>query len=71
MQQIKPDEIQLNTPKRPKPLKHQLEARGNHSAVDTRPYKVRVFKCVDKENLQAFANKINQVTGISVRFPLN
>ena len=70
MRQIKPDEIQINTPKRPKPLKHQLDARGNYSAVDTRPYKVKVFKCVDREILQAFANKINQATGISVRFPV-
>lgn len=30
LQILAPDEIQLNTPTRPKPLNHQLDARGNH-----------------------------------------
>jgi len=29
---IQPDEVQLNTPLRPRPLKHELEGRGNHDA---------------------------------------
>lgn len=31
---IQPDEIQLNTPKRPYPLEWHLESRGNHSELE-------------------------------------
>jgi wyosine [tRNA(Phe)-imidazoG37] synthetase (radical SAM superfamily) len=71
IREIQPDEIHLNTPKRPKPLKHQLDARGDHSPADSRTYEVRILKCVDPEVLQAFANKIKQNTGIPVRLPVN
>ncbi len=65
--QLQPHEIQLNTPSRPKPTQHMLDARGNHTPASDRPYEVRVFKCVQPETLQAFANRIQQQTGISVR----
>ena len=64
---IAPAEIQLNTPSRPKPLKRQLEGRGNHVPAGSLPYPVQVFKCVSYEVLQELADKINKATGILVR----
>jgi wyosine [tRNA(Phe)-imidazoG37] synthetase (radical SAM superfamily) len=66
MQLFAPDEIQLNTPTRPKPLKHQLEGRGNHSSAAL-PYKVQTLKCVSTNVLQKFAIAIHNATGIPVR----
>jgi wyosine [tRNA(Phe)-imidazoG37] synthetase (radical SAM superfamily) len=63
---LAPAEIQLNTPTRPKPLKHELDARGNHSTED-RPYAVQVLKCVSAGALQEFAGEIQRATGIPVR----
>lgn len=68
MQALRPDEIQLNTPTRPKPLKHELDARGNHSAED-REYAVRRLTAVSPEVLQGMGDRIHQTTGIPVRWP--
>jgi hypothetical protein len=67
MQELQPDEIQLNTPTRPKPLKHEFEGRGDHSKASDRAYPVRVLKQVSPEVLHAFARKIQDRTGILVR----
>ncbi len=64
---LQPHEIQLNTPTRPKPLKHEFDARGNHSSADDRPYRVRTFKQLSPERLQQFARDIQSATGIPVR----
>ncbi|MGK7919576.1 MAG: radical SAM protein [Trichodesmium sp.] len=63
---LKPDEIQLNTPTRPKPLKHQLDARGNHT--EYHPYAVQKLKCVNQNILQEFAEDISKNTKIPVRY---
>jgi len=68
MRALRPHEIQLNTPTRPKPLKHELDARGNH-AVGDRDYAVRRLKAVSAEVLQRMGDRINQGTGIPVRSP--
>ena len=68
MQSLMPDEIQLNTPKRPKPIKRQIDGRGNHSSASARPYAVQNFKCVSAEYLQELAIEIKSSTGISVRY---
>lgn len=65
---IAPAEIQLNTPTRPKPLKHELDGRGNHEPDSDRPYPVQMLKCVSREILQEFASEITQETGILVRY---
>lgn len=67
VQSFAPDEIQLNTPTRPKPLKHHLEGRGNHSSADSQPYEVQTLKCVSANVLREFAIKIHNATGIPVR----
>lgn len=68
MQTLLPDEIQLNTPTRPKPLSHQLDARGNHSA-DALPYFARQLKSVSLDVLAAFGDRIQASIGISVHYP--
>lgn len=67
MQQIQPDEIQLNTPTRPRPLVHQLEARGNHS-FGARPYPVQQLKPVNPEFFKTFGDRIYHATEIPVRY---
>ncbi len=71
MRSLLPDEIQLNTPTRPKPLKHQLEARGNHSTAADRPYKVLTFRQVSADFISDFATEISAATNILVRHPLS
>lgn len=64
---LHPDEIQLNTPTRPKPLTHQLDGRGNHTPTESRSYPVQQLKRVSGDVLQAFATKIQDETNIPVR----
>lgn len=68
LQELQPDEVQLNTPRRPKPTHHVLDTRGNHSPASSRPYEVKVLKCLQPEVLQEFARQIQQQTGILVRY---
>lgn len=68
MRAIAPDEIQLNTPSRPKPLQHELDARGNHSR-DDRPYPVRTFRQVSVDEIHKFASEIGAACAIPVRYP--
>lgn len=65
-----PDEIQLNTPSRPKPLTRQLDGRGNNQITDC-AYPVNSLKCVDAEYLKTFADRIQQQTGVSVRWKIS
>ncbi|HAG83638.1 MAG TPA: radical SAM protein [Cyanobacteria bacterium UBA12227] len=67
MRSLQPDEIQLNTPTRAKPLTHQLEARGNHTNADSLPYPVQILKQVSSDILQTFAEEIYDSTKILVR----
>jgi wyosine [tRNA(Phe)-imidazoG37] synthetase (radical SAM superfamily) len=64
---IKPREVQLNTPTRPKPLQRELEGRGNHTGNPYGDRPVTQIKCVDAETLQSLAQKIGGATGIPVR----
>ncbi len=68
MQVLRPDEIQLNTPTRPKPLQHQLVGRGNHD-VSQPDYPAQFLKPVSLEVLADFRDRIQACTGIPVRYP--
>jgi wyosine [tRNA(Phe)-imidazoG37] synthetase (radical SAM superfamily) len=70
MKVLIPDEIQLNTPSRPKPLTHQLDARGNNQITDC-AYPVNSLKCVDADYLKTFADRIQQQTSIPVRWKIS
>ncbi|WP_088891352.1 radical SAM protein [Leptolyngbya ohadii] len=68
MYALKPDEIHLNTPTRPKPLHHPLDSRSNHP-LDSIPYLARLLKPVHADVLEAFADRIQATIGIPVRYP--
>ncbi|MCW6037690.1 radical SAM protein [Spirulina subsalsa FACHB-351] len=70
MKALGPDEIQLNTPTRPKPQQRQLEGRGNHRLEDC-GYPVQRLKCVPGEILSAIASQVAALTDIPVKsYPL-
>lgn len=56
---IKPDEIQLNTPKRPYPLQWVLESRGNHGHAD---YPTQTLRVVSEEEAQELQRIFEQRT---------
>lgn len=63
---LAPHEIQLNTPTRPRPLVHQLDARGNHAPGD-RPYATRSLRQVDAAILAQLARHIEATVRVPVR----
>jgi len=65
IQQIAPDELQLNTPRRPYPLEWHIDSRGNHS--DETPYKARALKTVSREEAQSLEAILAEKTGIPIR----
>lgn len=67
MYTLQPDEIQLNTPTRPKPLRHQLDARSNHP--DTLPYLAQWLKPVGADVLKTFSDRIEATISIPVHCP--
>jgi hypothetical protein len=66
--ELAPDEIQLCAPTRPRPLVHQVAARGGRpGAAPT--YAVRHLKAVDPQVLEDFAARLKRETRIPVRGP--
>ncbi|MGF1499775.1 MAG: radical SAM protein [Elainellaceae cyanobacterium] len=65
VRRIQPDEIQLNTPSRPRPLVRQLEARGNAALPAAVP--IQALRTVSADVLDAFAAFIQRETEIPVR----
>ncbi|EDX82985.1 radical SAM domain protein [Synechococcus sp. PCC 7335] len=68
VQQLMPDEVQLNTPSRPRARIRQLAARGNQT-LELEPSHLQSLKCVSTETLKAFATEIETYSGISTRYP--
>jgi wyosine [tRNA(Phe)-imidazoG37] synthetase (radical SAM superfamily) len=66
MRCLTPDEVQLNTPSRPRPLTRTLSARGNQE-LQLEPASLQCLKCVSAETLQSLASRISAATNISVR----
>ena len=66
--ELAPDEIQLCTPSRPRPLAHELDARG--SRPSERPaYAVQHLKAVNPQVLRDFAGRVQRETRVPVRCP--
>jgi len=66
--ELAPDEIQLCAPTRPRPLVHELDARGGRPGE--RPtYAVRHLKAVPPQVLQEFAARLQRETRVPVRGP--
>ncbi|MBI4784550.1 MAG: radical SAM protein [Oscillatoriophycideae cyanobacterium NC_groundwater_1537_Pr4_S-0.65um_50_18] len=68
MQALLPDEIQFNTPTRPRPLTHQLSARGNH-LPGACVYPTQQLKRVNVEVLERLSDRIEGMLGIPVCYP--
>ncbi|BAY65232.1 radical SAM domain-containing protein [Calothrix brevissima NIES-22] len=68
IQHLKPDEIQINLPSRPRVLVRKLEARGNNIAPSS-PYLVQNLKCVSPDILAALATQIHDAINIPVSYP--
>ncbi len=69
MQALLPDEIQLNTPTRPRSLTHQLTARGNH-LPNACAYPTQSLKQVNVAVLEKLSDRIESIAEIPVRYPL-
>lgn len=68
LQRLKPDEIQLNIPSRPRVLVRQLEARDNDT-VKSSPYLFQNLKCVSTDILASLATQIHDAINIPVNYP--
>jgi wyosine [tRNA(Phe)-imidazoG37] synthetase (radical SAM superfamily) len=68
--ELGPDEIQLCSPSRPRPLAHELDARGGRPG-DRAAYPVRPLKPVHPQVLQDFAARLQRETRVPVRGPRN
>jgi wyosine [tRNA(Phe)-imidazoG37] synthetase (radical SAM superfamily) len=68
LRSIRPAEVQLNVPTRPRVLAHHLEARENQ-AMALEPHALRQLRCVDLGVLQDLADQIEAKTGIPTRYP--
>ena len=68
IQRLKPDEIQLNIPSRPRVLVRILEARGN-KLVQSSPALYKNFNCVSTDILAAIATQIQDAINIPVNYP--
>jgi wyosine [tRNA(Phe)-imidazoG37] synthetase (radical SAM superfamily) len=66
--ELAPDEIQLCTPTRPRPLVHQLDARGGR-ANGPPAYAVQRLRTVSRDVLLDFAARVERATGIPARVP--
>lgn len=60
---IAPDEIQLNTPRRPHPDGWYLASRGSH---ETQDYPARPLKTLTPEQAEALERQLRDLTGIPV-----
>jgi wyosine [tRNA(Phe)-imidazoG37] synthetase (radical SAM superfamily) len=63
LNEIRPDEVQLNTPRRPVPREWFLDSRGNHEGV---PYPAVQLKTVDRDEALAIEQQIRDLTGLKV-----
>jgi wyosine [tRNA(Phe)-imidazoG37] synthetase (radical SAM superfamily) len=65
IQRIQPDEVQLNTPKRPYPLEWYRESRGDHDRKeDSR--KNRVLKVISREEAAEAERLLRDATGVKI-----
>lgn len=63
---IGPDEVQLNTPKRPYPLEWHVESRGNHGQVDYPSAKLRVLNEIQADEIEALLQARTQIPIVSI-----
>ncbi len=62
---IQPDEVQLNTPTRPYPRSWHIASRGGHQA-DQRPYESVPLRTITLEDAQAIEALLSRETGLKI-----
>jgi wyosine [tRNA(Phe)-imidazoG37] synthetase (radical SAM superfamily) len=62
---IKPDEVQLNTPTRPYPKSWHIAARGGHNK-DLRPYESTPLRAISIEDAQEIEDRLKELTGLNI-----
>ncbi len=67
VEQVQPNEIQLNSPTRPRILSRRLWSRGNAPPNQAKPYTSRPLNPVSPDLLQSLATRIQASTGVCVR----
>lgn len=65
VRRIRPDEIQLNTPRRPYPLDWRIENRGNHDRTAA-PDRERRLKVISREEAAQAEHLLRRSTGIEL-----
>jgi wyosine [tRNA(Phe)-imidazoG37] synthetase (radical SAM superfamily) len=65
LNEIKPDEVQLNTPLRPVPKGWYIEARGNHER-ESAPYESFELKHLNREEARELEARLKELTGLKI-----
>jgi wyosine [tRNA(Phe)-imidazoG37] synthetase (radical SAM superfamily) len=63
---LQPDEVQLNTPKRPYPLEWHLDSRGNHGEKSYPTRQLRVVEPLQADDIEALLQKKTTVPILSI-----
>ncbi len=63
LNEIRPDEVQLNTPMRPVPRDWFRESRGNHLGL---PYPAAQLKTVDRADALTIEAQLQELTGLKI-----
>ena len=64
--QLQPDEVQLNTPKRPYPLEWHVESRGNHLGPDALGYPSRSLRVVERPQAEEIEHLLRTRTSVPI-----
>lgn len=65
LNQIRPDEVQLNTPTRPYPKSWHIASRGGHSEA-LRPYEAVPLRTISLEEAQEIETTLREKTGLKI-----
>ena len=65
--EIHPDEVQLNTPRRPYPAEWHLETRGAHKAPEELPFPSKPLKTISKEEAQKLEMLLRERCHVPIR----
>lgn len=63
LKQIRPNEVQLNTPTRPFPQRWVLQTRGSHDGVD---YPAKPLKTITLEEARGAEARLRELTGLRI-----
>lgn len=65
IRRIQPDEVQLNTPKRPYPVQWYRESRGDHNSSAC-PFEQRTLRVITEEEARSIERLLREETGANI-----